>query len=166
MCKSYVGNMLTPPFILNLMPSISTAFLFDKITSEVNNIFLFKGSRPESAGSNTKVTKSQRARGNAFFTSTDENKKPSGLLRPTKASLLKAQGKGKVVKREKEVYSESQQEEINWVSAGVLASMEYNGSLNGSVTSRRTSNSSTEIKESIGKTRSRENKPIRRTRWL
>ncbi|XP_024357126.1 uncharacterized protein [Physcomitrium patens] len=124
------------------------------------------GSRPESAGSNTKVTKSQRARGNAFFTSTDENKKPSGLLRPTKASLLKAQGKGKVVKREKEVYSESQQEEINWVSAGVLASMEYNGSLNGSVTSRRTSNSSTEIKESIGKTRSRENKPIRRTRWL
>ncbi|KAG0553464.1 hypothetical protein KC19_12G013400 [Ceratodon purpureus] len=123
------------------------------------------GTVAESAGSNTKVSKSQLPRGKVSFSSTDENRKPSGVLRPTKASSLKAQGKSKARKNEKESAEPLEEEEIHWVNAEVLTCLEFNGSLNGSIVSRRTSNASCELKESIGKQTSKENKNIRRTRW-
>lgn len=125
------------------------------------------GTAPESAGSNSRVPNSQHSRAKFIFTAADQNRKPaSGVLRPTKASFLKAQGKTRATKKEKDP---STGEEINWVNAEVLASLEFNGSFNGSINSRRASNASSDhVKETSGLKqpfKENNNKNMRRTRW-
>lgn len=127
---------------------------------QLNNTTASTGT--ESAGSNTKLAKSRRAKGHFSLTSAGEHKKSSGVLRPTKASSLKVQGKIKANK-EKENFVPQQDEEINWVN---VASFEFGSSVKGSAASRRASNTSIEYKESIVKPASKENRSITRsTRW-
>lgn len=102
------------------------------------------GSCPESSGSSTMTSNFQRLRGSRA-TTPDENKRPSGVLRPTKTSTLKAQGKVKAAAG-KDNPEPRKKEETSW-NTGILASVDVNGSFDGSVTSSRSWGSSAELRQ-------------------